>query len=201
MLYLDQDAAGNLLLLRGQGQVFKEAVRLADGERGNFADILSIEADSSCFGAQTCSFALGAQSVAAVFAQHDTHVQFVFLALEVGEEAVDTKKGLVAIEHKGLLLRGQLSPRRIQGNAMLHGGLAESRLIRAILRPGPGIDGALVQRLLLVRNDQVQVEIDGVAEALAALAGSVRIVEREQPGLGLAVDAMAELTLEGLRET
>src|ERR1700733_12192535 len=106
----------------------------------------------------------------------------------------------MAIKHEGLLLRSQLAPRRVQRDAMLHGGFPQLRLIRAILGPGPGIDGAIVQRFLLVRNDEVQVEIDSIAEALAALASAIRIIEREQPGLGLTVDAMAKFAFEGLRE-
>jgi len=37
------------------------------------------------------------------------------------------------------------------------------------------------------RDDQIQVEVDGVAESLAARTRSVRIVEGEEPGLGFLV--------------
>ena len=40
------------------------------------------------FGAQTCAFALRAECVSAVFAEHDADMQFVFLAFEKGEESV-----------------------------------------------------------------------------------------------------------------
>jgi hypothetical protein len=58
-LYLDQDAAGNLLLLPGQAETLEEAVRLADGEGGDLADIAAVDADRARFGAQARSFALG----------------------------------------------------------------------------------------------------------------------------------------------
>ena len=84
---------------------------------------------------------------------------------------------------------------------MLHRGFSQLRLVGAVLGPSPGIDRALVQRLLFVGNDQVDIEINGVAEALAALAGAVRIIEREQPGLWFAVDAMAEFAFKCLGKT
>ena len=52
----------------------------------------------------------------------------------------------------------------------------------------------------LVRNHQIKIEIDGVAEALAARAGSVGIVEREQPRLRLLVAQVAVLAFKALRE-
>src|SRR5271157_4875770 len=71
---------------------------------------------------------------------------------------------------------------------------------RAVLGLGPGLDGALGERPRLVRNDQVHVEVDGVAEALAARAGAVGAVEREQARLGLVEAQVAALALEALGE-
>ena len=113
---------------------------------------------------------------------------------------MDAQKRPVTIEHKLLLRRGQFSPGRVERNAMLQGGLPELRLVGAILGARPGIDRAFVQRLLLIRDDQVEIEVDGVAKALAALAGAIGVVEREQPGLRLAVDAVAEFAFKGLGE-
>ena len=58
-----------------------------------------------------------------------------------------------------------------------------------------------VQRFRFVGNDQVEIEVDGVAESLAARASAVRIVEREQPRLGLLVAHVAGLAFEALGET
>ena len=60
-----------------------------------------------------------------------------------------------------------------------------------------GCDGAVGEGLRLVGDDEVGVEVDGVAEALAAWAGAVGIVEGEEARLGLAVGAMAGGALEG----
>ena len=51
---------------------------------------------------------------------------------------------------------------------------------------GPGRDRALVQGLVLVRHDQVGVEGELRAQAVADRAGAVGVVEREQPRLDLA---------------
>ncbi len=71
---------------------------------------------------------------------------------------------------------------------------------RTVLGLGPGLDGAFGERPRLVRDDQVHVEVDGVAEALAARAGAVGAVEREQARLGLVEAQVAALALEALRE-
>ncbi len=57
-----------------------------------------------------------------------------------------------------------------------------------------------VKRQGLVRNHQVQVEVDGVAEALAAGTRSKGIVKREQPRLRFVVANVAVLALKALRE-
>src|SRR6185312_8655573 len=55
--------------------------------------------------------------------------------------------------------------------------------------------------LRLVGNDQVDVEVDGVAESLAPQAGAVGIIEGDEAGLRLAVLAVTVLALEGRGET
>jgi hypothetical protein len=62
--------------------------------------------------------------------------------------------------------------------------LLEFGQILCVLRLGPGIHRAFLDGLGTVRNHQIHIEIDGVAEALAAFAGAERSVEAEQSGLG-----------------
>ena len=66
----------------------------------------------------------------------------------------------------------------------------------AVLGGGPGGDGPLREGAGAVGEDEVGVEVDGVAEALATRAGAVGIVEGEETGLRLAVGAMAGGALE-----
>ena len=61
----------------------------------------------------------------------------------------------------------------------------------------PGGDGAVGEGFGFVGDDEVGVEVDGVAEALAARAGAVGVVEGEEARLGLAVGAVAGGALEG----
>ena len=57
------------------------------------------------------------------------------------------------------------------------------------------------KRLGFVRYDQVKIEIDGVAEALAARTRAVWIVERKQPRLRLLIAEIALLAFEALGKT
>ncbi len=124
-MYLDQDAAGDLPLQRGQRDSLEQAVGLTDGECGNFADIEPVDAHSPGFSPQTGSFAVRTFGVTPVFAQHHPHVQLVFLPLQKGEEAVDPEERSMPIQHECLLGRRQLPPRRVQRNAVLHRGFSE----------------------------------------------------------------------------
>ncbi len=77
------------------------------------------------------------------------------------------------------------------------GGALHLAVVRAIFGRGPGVDGAVVEGLRSVGNDEARVEVDGVAETLAARARAERIVEAEQPWLGLAIGAVAGGALKG----
>src|ERR1035441_8225045 len=66
----------------------------------------------------------------------------------------------------------------------------------AVLGGRPRRDGALLEGARAIGDDEVGVEVDGVAEALAAGAGAVGVVEGEEAGFGLAVGAMAGGALE-----
>ena len=79
---------------------------------------------------------------------------------------------------------------------MLFGDALELGLEGAVLGTLPGVDGSVVDGLRLIGDDEVEVEVDGVAEALAARAGSEGIVEGEEARLGLAVGAVAGGALE-----
>ncbi len=98
---------------------------------------------------------------------------------------------------KALLGRREVVPGHVGGHAGGFGGALHLAVVRAVFRRGPGVNGAVVEGLRSVGDDQTRVEIDGVAETLAARACAERIVEAEQPGLGLAVGAVAGGALKG----
>src|ERR1700679_3774390 len=151
-----QDGAGDLLLLSGQFESGEELVRGGDVQSGGLADIAAIEKDSAGFGTEPFALALRAARIATIFREHDAHMQLVLLALHQLEEAVDAEKRSLSIKDEGLLGGGEVEPRHVQRNALFASGTAQLGLIRAILRPRPRIDGALVERLALVRNDEVE---------------------------------------------
>ncbi len=110
-----------------------------------------------------------------------------------GHELADS-----AVVDEALLGFGEVVPGDVGGDAFGLGGALHLGVPgRAILRFGPGVDGAVVEGLGAVGDDEVGVEVDGVAEALAARAGAVGVVEAEEARLGLAVGAVAGGALEG----
>src|SRR6185295_10792742 len=62
-------------------------------------------------------------------------------------------------------------------------GTFELRETGAIVRLGPRFDRAAVDRLVAVGHDQIQIELDDVAEPVTRRARAERIVEREQTRL------------------
>ena len=119
MLYLYQDARGNLLLLRGQREPLEEELRLADRERSDLANISAVDADRPRFRTQTGSFAVGTSRIAAIFAQHDAHVQLVFLALEKAKKPWTPRKEPWPSSTNSCCAGGQLPPGRVERDAML----------------------------------------------------------------------------------
>src|ERR1700693_4832807 len=113
-------------------------------------------------------------------AEKYAHVHLVFLALEMIEEAAHARKLAFPIDDHPALLGLELRPGDIKGNVHLFGTALQLSEKRAIFGLGPGLDGAFIQRLRLVGNHQVEIEIDGVSKALAARACAVRIIKRKQ---------------------
>ena len=171
-----------------------------DGECGGLADVAPVEQDGTGFGAQALAFALRAARIAAVFREHDADVQLVLLALHEPEESMHAGKRAFPFQHETLLRGGQIEPRHVQRNTLLTRRATHLGVIRAILRTRPWIDRAVVEGLALVRDDEVEIEVDGVAEALAARTCAIGIVEGKEPRLRLAIEAVAVLALVLARE-
>ena len=103
-----------------------------------------------------------------------------------------------AVVDESLLGLGEVVPGDVGGDAFGLGGAFHLGVPgRAVLGLGPRVDGAGVEGFGAVGDDEVGVEVDGVAEALAARAGAVGIVEAEEARLGLAIGAVAGGALEG----
>ena len=118
-------------------------------------------------------------------------MEFVLLAVKRGEEAADAQVGATAFPEDLLLGCIEVVPGDVGGDVR---GFCEADHLAvegAVFGRGPWRDGALGKGLGAVGDDEVGVEVDGVAEALAARARAVWIVEGEEAGLGLAVGAVA----------
>ena len=189
-----QDAAGNLMLLRRQFQLGEEAMCRSDSQRCRLADIdrglACAQSHSARFCTQPLALALRAGRIAAILAQHHPDMQLVFLAFHERKEAMHAGKASVTIEDEGLIARLHLQPWNVDRNIVQPGNALQFSLVGRVLRPRPRIDGALSERFRLVRDDEVQIEIDRVAKTLAAWTGAERIVEREQAWLRFTVDPM-----------
>ena len=98
-------------------------------------------------------------------------------------------------------LRGQIAPGNVEANAQLGGVLAKLGEPGAVLGAVPGIDCAGGERERFVGDDEVEVEVHGVAEALATGTCAKGIVEAEEARLRLAARTMAALALVRGAET
>src|SRR5581483_9909627 len=189
---LNEDLIGDGGLFGREFQVVEEGVRLLDVQLHQFAEIFAAHTDVERFLAQARAAAFGAQSVSAVSAEENAHVQLVLLGLEKVEELADEAIDFLTLGFRKFAERHVVTE--------LLGGFPEVSQPGAVLRLRPRFDRAGVEGEVLVGDDEVHVEIDGVAEALAARAGAHRAVEAEQRGLGFYEGHAALLALELLAE-
>src|SRR5229473_8406576 len=180
----------------------KENTRLFDAELADLSNRFSRYAHCASLGSQTSSPAIRTGRVASEAAEKNTHVQLVFFALQPGEKSFDALVVVlgIAFEIQAQLFSGELAPRHVRGNS------ATARPFFCVLeeytvtRLGPRFDGAVVERLARIGNDQIQIEIDGIAEALATRTRSVGIVKGKEPGLRFLVESSVLLAFEAFVE-
>ena len=85
----DEDFLGDGGLFGRKCERAEEFVRLGDVHLDDLGDVLAAHANVERFLAEARALAIGAQRVAAVTAHEDAHVELVFLAFQVVEEAAD----------------------------------------------------------------------------------------------------------------
>ena len=132
-------------------------------------------------------------------------MQLVFFALEMLEKTANaaetTPAGLIPKDNQFLLFGVEFIPGLVERYSGRAGEPLQFGEQRPVFWFGPGLDRPLVQSFAFVWNDEVEIEIDGIAKALAARTRAIRIVERKQARLGLVVAAAIVLALKTLRET
>ena len=65
-----------------------------------------------------------------------------------------------------------------------------------MLRLGPWFNSPFLQRQPGIGNHQIEIQSNGIAEALTGRTGAVRIVETEEPGLRCGIDSPVIFALE-----
>ncbi len=196
---LDQDLAGDACFLRREIQVREELRRVRDVHACGFGDGLAADAGVERVLVQPGPAAIGAARVAAIAAQKDAHVQLVFFGVEEIEELADAFDLLIAFQHEPLFFLGQIAEGNVEADAAVYLCFEIAQPLRAF-RLGPGFDGAFVERQPAVGDDQIHRVVDGVAETLAARAGTGGAVEAEKDRLWLAKFQIVVLAHEALAE-
>jgi len=165
----------------GELKRLKERPRFLHRHLTNFGDRPARDFHRASFGAQSRPTAIRAERVTAIAAQKNAHVQFIFLALEPAEKSLHARKIRFAIAFDDCIaLRGaQLAEGRVERNALVASVRTHIHRQLPVTRLRPRFDRAIRQRFALVRHYAIEIEINCVAEALAARTGSVRVVEGE----------------------
>ena len=195
-----QQFVRNFALLRTQLNLLEKSQRVLDRKRANLADVFPVDLDLPRLQPQPRPVAIRTQRISAIAAEKHAHVQLVFLALQVIEKSAHPQKLSLAVEHQILVLVLQVSPRHIQRNPRLLGIALQIGKQRTILGLGPGLNRTVSERLHLVRNHQIEIEVDRIPKSLAPRASPIRIVERKQPRLRLLIPQVAVLALKPLRK-
>src|SRR5580658_2656083 len=173
----DKQLFGNRSLLSRKLKLTEEARGLFDRHTAHLADILAIDFDLARFRPQPSPRTSRAQRVPAIAAEKHADVQLVLLALKMLKESAHAAKPASPINDEPLLLGVQFIPGHVQRNFSRASEALELGEQRPILRFGPGLDRAFIQSLAFVWDDQVEIEIDRVAEALATWTGAIRIIK------------------------
>ena len=197
---LAQDLVGDDGVFLRELQAVEEARRVLHGERADRVDRPVADAHVARLAPQPRAAAVVARQVAAITAQEHADVHLVLLALEPAEEPLHALVVAAAFDHELPLGVRQVAPRHVETQGRRLGGALELRETASIVRLGPRLDRAGVDRLGRIGHDERQIELDDVAEPVARRARAERVVEREQPRLRHFVRNAARPALEPLAE-
>src|SRR5271154_950792 len=199
---LFEDFVGDFGLRFGEVQRGEKNAPFLHRKLANLRDGFPSHAHRASFGAKPRAAAVRASRITAIAAEKNAHVQFVFFAFEPGEESLYALEIVfrIALEHQAALLGGELAPGDIRRNAAPARPLFHILQKSAVARLGPWLDRAFVERFAGIRDDQIQIEINRVAKTLAARAGTIGIIKRKKPRLGLLIERPVVLALKAFVE-
>src|SRR6202142_2149793 len=166
---------------RRQLQPIEKWPRFLHGHLADFRDRAPLNPHGAGLRTQSRTLAIGTRRIASIAAQKYADVQLVFLPLQPVKKAFDADVIFLAItfDDRVALCRGQLTERDIERNAFRAGKSPHVNIELLVARLRPRLDRALYQRLASVGNHAINIEINRVAEALAARARAVGAVEGE----------------------
>src|SRR5260370_10171335 len=106
-------------------------------------------------------------------------MQLVFISLQPVEETFAPFVVIlgVAFENQAALFGSELPPRHVRGNSAGTRPFSCVLEKHAVARFRPGLDGAVVERLARVRDDQIQIKIDGISAYLSARTRPLWFIE------------------------
>src|SRR4029079_13709897 len=166
------------LFLARECEGAEEGLRLPYGQRRDLIDRATRDLDITGLAAESRAAAIRTCEVSAVTAQEHTDVHLVFLPLEPAEETADAIVVVTAFDDESLLLISQARPRNVQPELRHTGRSFQFRELGPVVRFAPRLDRALRDRFGRIGHDQIHVELDDVAEAVAGRARTERVVER-----------------------
>src|SRR6476646_1650938 len=138
--------------------------------------------------------AVRADRVSAISAQEHSHMELVLLRIEIVEEGADP------VQDVRSLFLSQIAEGHVESD-FGSSGFLEIVEICSISRLGPWLDGALVDRFRFVRYYQLQIQIDRVAETLAAGTRSKGVIERKKFRFRIFIPDIAVLAFKGFAES
>ncbi|MDH6227518.1 hypothetical protein M2169_004488 [Streptomyces sp. MJP52] len=215
-----EDALGDLLLAAGQLEPGQEVGALADGQGGDLGDRLPVHRDRQDDRLQAGALAGGAGHLAhvalealpavvrlgvlvAALDERDGALEGrgvpAFTAVPVAVADVDL--GLVAVQQRLPGAGGQAGEGDVGAEAQRVGErVDEAAEVLLGVPGGPRVDGALLERLLRVRDDQLGVDLHARADAGAVGAGAEGRVEGEGARLQLLEGEVVVRAVQVLRE-
>src|SRR6185436_6621631 len=152
--------------------------------RADLGDALAAQGHAQRLGPESRAAAVRARPRHLVALDHEPVAGLVGLLLQALEERDHAAELLAALEQQ-LAMRGrQLAPRLLQRDAHVLRESLQARPGHRAPRAGPRGERTVLERLVVVRDDQLGREREHVAEAAAGRADAERAVEREQRWLG-----------------
>ena len=195
----------HLIVARVEFQGLKVGMGVGYAHAADVRDVPPGDPEVQALGLEPRPLAIDAGHVTPVARQEHADVHLVALPLQPLEPAADAVilpvlPASFAVDDQPAVFFFELGEGAVQRDAPAPAELLELPHLPARDPGGPWLDNAVGDGLGRVRNHQVEVEVDGAAEAVAGLAGPERTVEGEEIGLGLGVGQVAGGAVQAVAE-